>query len=265
MNTKKVLTVLIATAIVIASVFTAVCISGCGGGKDESKSSTADEASAKETIPDEATYNIPLGFVDLRYPAKWEKAVTVDGVEDHKASDSFTLAFAKDKTKLFDLYFNGEEGDLLGTLITDDGNTKLTVKMYDIKEKDAELSAMQEAVNVILTNLNKDHEFVYDVVAGDDNAETFKIETGRATLYYPQKWEKKVKATVDGDTVHFVQGDTKLFDICFGSDKGALLGTYDGASVTVVEYKTKTDEQALMIEDINVILEHLREDPKFSE
>ena len=45
--------------------------------------------------------------------------------------------------------------------------------------------------------------------------------------------------------------------------EGYHAGEYNGTPVYIVDYKTKTDEQAVMQEDINVILQHLSEDPAF--
>ena len=43
-----------------------------------------------------------------------------------------------------------------------------------------------------------------------------------------------------------------------------LLGTYKDTPIYIVDYPVETDEQAAMQEDVNVILQYLMEDPKFT-
>lgn len=57
-------------------------------------------------VEDDETYLIDLGFVSLRYPEQWQKAVTVKDIKKHAAIDKFTLQFVSKDTNLFDLYFN---------------------------------------------------------------------------------------------------------------------------------------------------------------
>lgn len=96
----------------------------------------------------------------------------------------------------------------------------------------------------------------------DENA-TFQIKTSVVTLVYPQKWENKLNIEVTKDTVKFVNKETPIFDIVFKECDGYLLGTYKKTPVYIVEHPVYNDEQALMVEDVNVILQNLMKDENF--
>ena len=99
-------------------------------------------------------YVIDTPVVKLYYPTQWKDSVTVD-IEDK------TVRFTSSNVKLFDLIFGQSDEPLLGTY---DG-TEIHVHSYDIDSKGitegerTRLLAMQDGVNVILDNLQKDAKF----------------------------------------------------------------------------------------------------------
>lgn len=108
-----------------------------------------------ESAPKEETFDIKTDVFTLKYPKKWKnkirKTVNDEGVE-----------FSYKDTPLFAFYFNESE---IGTLLGTYNDVPVFVKLFEI-DKDKfdeseykEISAMQEASNVILDYLEEDENF----------------------------------------------------------------------------------------------------------
>lgn len=91
-------------------------------------------------------------------------------------------------------------------------------------------------------------------------------------LYYPQKWQDAVTVEVTDSKVAFSTADgIQLFDLEFGQSEGDLLGTYGETEVHIVSYDIEQGYRSeedynkfcAMLEDVNVILQHLMEDENF--
>lgn len=216
-------------------------------------------------VEDDETYLIDLGFVSLRYPEQWQKAVTVKDIKKHAATDKFTLQFVSKDTNLFDLYFNEEKGNLLGTLKTKDGNTVLYIKTYKLENAGVELIAQQEALNVIIQGLISDYDFLVNErpEVEDDYSKTYEIKTDLVTLHYPEKWKSKATVNTEKNVVHFYNGKTPLFDLRFEECDGYLLGTYSGTPIYMVEYPVTKEEDIAMQQDVNIIIQNLSKDKNF--
>ena len=264
---------IIAAAAVIAVIAVIIVIISLGKGStkpldnstpDEAATETVQEPTFVKLVEAKDTYSFDLGFVTLRYPNNFKDVVTVDGVEKHDRKDNFTLKFSCGDTQLFDLYFNSGEGNILGTLVSDEGNTVITVKTYVVDSNDIEMLERQESLNVIIEALISDYGFVIgEEIEDEDSGEVFEIETDLVTLSYPKKWQDKVDITVEDKAVRFARGEDKLFDLCFEECDGYLLGAYDGTPIYMVEYTTKDDEMVAMQSDVNVIIDYLIKDEKF--
>ena len=96
-----------------------------------------------------------------------------------------------------------------------------------------------------------------------ESTATYDIKTKVTTLKYAAAWKDKVKTTVTDNKVSFTVDDKPIFDIVFEKCDGYLLGTYKDTPIYIVEYAVEGDEQAQMVEDINVILENLLKDENF--
>ena len=230
--------------------------------KDDAESTTVEEVTETTEAP-VATYEIKTKYAVLKYPEKWKDSVKVSVSE----KEPYTVSFSADKQPLFTYVFNGTEGDLLGTIIRDDGNVVVRIKTGKLDKKAKkydDYAAMQEDLNVILQNLAKDYKFVYEEVESNDDS-VYEIKTDFATLYYPQRWKDKVTVKTDKNQVQFSSGKTPLFTLSFGGNDGILLGTYDGKELRMIDYPLDDKEMANMQEDVNVILEYLRKDEKFEE
>lgn len=240
--------VLMITAILVISALT---LSAC----HSNSTSTSDQATV-DTAAAVKTYTISAGGLKIKYPEKWKDTVEVQADEEK-------AAFSADGTPIFDLYFNREEGDVLGTVKNNNQYTVIRFKQYEAKSTETE--AMQEDLSVIIANLRKDYDFVSGDALEKIDDSVFKIKTDVAPLYYPSKWEDKVTVDVKSDRVSFSREDTKLFDIVFAEiESGDYIGSYKGTPVYVVTYEVKDNEAASMQEDLNVILQHLMKDRDYT-
>ena len=77
-------------------------------------------------------------------------------------------------------------------------------------------------------------------------------------------WKDKIDTEVTDGGVVFSTDGAPLFELVFSEGKGSLLGVYDGTPVYVIYHEAKTDEQKAMLEDVNVILQNLMKDKKFT-
>ena len=100
-------------------------------------------------------YEIKTDVVSLYYPKQWENKVKVDVTDNG-------VYFSYKDVKLFDILFGTAEGAyLLGTY---DGKD-VSIVSYDLQQGDLSdndfttLRAMQESIDVIISNLEKDGNF----------------------------------------------------------------------------------------------------------
>lgn len=100
------------------------------------------------------TYDIETSVATLKYPLRWENVVDVE-VAERSASFSYR------EVLLFKILFYENEGDLLGEY----NGTPVSVVFNEIEQDNYssseydEICWMQEDVNVIIQNLNKDKQF----------------------------------------------------------------------------------------------------------
>ena len=108
-----------------------------------------------------------------------------------------------------------------------------------------------------------DYTFVVGDALEKEDSSTLDISTSIVTMKYPSKWREKVQIEVEDNGVKFSNNGTMLFDLMFIECDGYLLGTYSGTPIYIVDYSVNNDEQAIMQEDVNVILQYLMEDKNF--
>ena len=245
---KKLAVLMILTCLII--------LSACGKEPQEPLNSAEPEPTqiiAEETEP---TFTVSAGGLKLKYPEKWKDRVSVTAEDDR-------VCFACGEVKLFDIAFNSEEGGILGT-VKEEEYTVLYVKDYVLETEDVELYAMQEDINVILQNLMEDYDFEAGIALEKEDTSTIDIKTRVVTMKYPAKWQDEVQINVSDNGVEFSNNGTPLFDLVFSDCDGYLLGTYKATPIYIVEHPIDNEAQAAMIDDVNVILEHLMEDPSFT-
>ena len=217
---------------------------------------------------DNSTFDIVTPVVTMKYPTKWKDKVTVTVTSEK-------ISFANGNTFLFEILFDSNDGDILGTILLEDKNVVLTVKFgtFDKTSPDYEQNcAYQEDINVIIQSLQKDYEFaVGEHIEYEDNS-TFDIVTPVVTMKCPAKWKNKITVSISADGASFSNGNTFLFSILFDSEDGYILGTVLLENKNVVLTvksgdldKTSPDyeQNCACQEDINVILQNLMKDYEF--
>lgn len=228
-----------------------------------------------ENLPDETVeMNVPTDqeeegitfvtpYVELTLPSLFDGNVDAKVVSE----EPYTLAFVRsdDQTELFTLYFGGETGDVLGTLMLEGQNIVIYVSFAELDETDVNFkqnSRYQEEINTIVGYLVEDGFAAGEAVEYEDTS-VFDIKTPVVTLKYPNKWKDKVQVEVSEEKVQFYYNDRLMFEMCFFECDGYILGWYKDTPMYMVHYGPESDEEELMQEDINVIIEHLNEDPDF--
>lgn len=239
--------------------------------KEPVAENTTDIMQAIEAKDDKSTFDIKTPYCKLKYPNKWKDYADVNVDNKEPCEVSFT---AKSGKPIFKLFLGSEKGDLLGTIKTKKGNVVLRAEFSELDRADenyAIYSAMQNAVNVILQHLKKDYDFFEDAEEAEAKKDVFEISTPVVTLFYPQKWQDKVTVKTDDNKVRFSYGELKLFDVCFNTNEGSVIGTYKDTAVSFVSYDVsekqlspeEIDDITEMQADINVLINHLTETKGF--
>ncbi len=99
---------------------------------------------------------IDAGFTKLYYPARWK-----DNIRTDKATN--TVSFYYLDTKIFDIVYGGTQGSLLGRYDGKDirlVSEKLDEEQYTEGEM-VEIHTLQDDINVLLSELEKDKKFEY--------------------------------------------------------------------------------------------------------
>lgn len=257
----------------IAAVLLFVLLAGCSL-KERIDSTSGTGSMIDRADPNDAELTIyKTKYCNLKYPAKWLNQVKVETKVDIK--DVYTVQFIlNDNTPIFDLLFSGNTGPVLGTLIESEENIVIRIKNYTIDKNDSrydDFCSMSEDVNVIIANLEKDYSFAIGQEIAKEDIATFAIKTNIVTLYYPIKWKEQVSIDISDQSIRFSCKEHKLFDILYGSSEGDLVGFYNGTIINIVSYdidEAKVSDEiyrqlCAMQEDVNVILQHLMEDPAF--
>ncbi|MBR4022182.1 MAG: hypothetical protein IKI94_06240 [Ruminococcus sp.] len=149
----------------------------------DNKSGVSDTSMQNETLsPEQEITSITIGSPDdsreaieiatkygtLLYPLEWEKNLRTEVVdkEEYKVEFYGTVEGKKEQ-HLFDLFFNGEKGYNLGTLITEAGEAvQINIESYDFELDDSwtedekfTLYAMQEDINYTIGMLSENGNF----------------------------------------------------------------------------------------------------------
>ena len=219
------------------------------------------------------TYTIETDYCDLKYPVEWKEKVKTN-IESK--DNEYIVHFLSDDTDLFDLLFNCGSGDVLGTLLLDGENVVIRVSFAELNPKVPSYDdyvKMQAGVEVILSNLSSDYDFIAGEEYSYDKDSVYEIKTDVVSLYYPLQWKDIVTVKQSDDVVSFVCDDIKLFDIFFNEavDGASLMGTYDGTDIFLLTYDIEQDQLSdysynslcAMQESVDVILDNLNNDSKF--
>ena len=134
--------------ICVICILAVICIlSACNKGTG---SASADQATPIESTP--TTYTVKTDYAVLTLPYQYLDVVNAEVKED-------CVSLMADKQQLFDLYFNSDQGTVLGTFQSDNGEITLSMTPYEAPA-DSDYVAMQDdCLNEILKGLQKDYSF----------------------------------------------------------------------------------------------------------
>lgn len=270
---KKIVTVLsivLFVAIIICAVIYFV--------KEKPQNDTKKEMVEENVAEDMTFLEIETPYGMLYYPDKWEKELRFEAKEDSNVVISFYGNVQEKEIQLFDIIFNGKDGDLLGYL--DDASVHILFYDLDIAKLDEEsqntIIGMSESASFLITELEKMDNYSNSGVPNIEGE--LKIETKYGTLYYPKKWESNLEFVVneqDNYSVEFytvIDGKEKqhLFDLVFGEYEEESVGNLtEDVNLYIHSYELededKWSERDLTIyygmqEDVNYIIDRLVEE-----
>lgn len=113
---------------------------------------------------EEDCYSIETEYCDLRYPIKWKDYVHII----YNAEEEYIVEFHSDDVHLFDVIFNGDESQKIGSITLDNQAFSIGIQSYGIAQDQYdedlynEYCTMQEDLNVILAKLVEDYEMVLE-------------------------------------------------------------------------------------------------------
>lgn len=204
-------------------------------------------AGEQEAVLQEITVETPYGT--LYYPGEWQDRVYAEVVQGETVTVSFYgLTSTDQEVRLFDVIFGDSEGEILGTVKLDSGETcPVGVYVYEAAaqnlsaEKDLyEYNAMQEEINYLIARLPIENAEQYSVpkesnmVVQNQRPAVYAdvvLETPYATVAYPGELAGQLHVEVHDEANYPVtfcwnRGDTliRLFEIAFGGEEGELMG-----------------------------------------
>ena len=235
-------------AVILILILILTC-SGCGSDNKETQSAP----------PKSEGMEIKTDYLTLKYPKEWEEKLTVN-------SDADTTQFFCGDVHLFDINFSGSVGTLIGTAVQDSGNVVVYAKSYPVDEQEEnrdELLKMQEDINYLIDSLSQDYHFYSGEVVSDEDTAAYEVNTAVGKLYYPKKWKSKVTFQDSENEVTLLAGDTQIFKLTLGGEKGTLLGQYNGKDLRLILFKVTDAENIAMQEDVNCIIQHLESSKDF--
>ena len=133
---------------------TVLSLTACGNSGDTTPGGERDE-------PTVDTFTVETPYCALACPEQWKEQLRIEKIE----GDVYTVEFygtvaEKGEQHLFDLFFGGSTGDLIGTIDVDGVVHNIYVEAYDLttdeqwsEAESTALYAMQDAINVIISNL----------------------------------------------------------------------------------------------------------------
>ena len=227
-----------------------------------------------QAVEEGGTMVVSTPYADLKVPEVYQGSVT----SEVTGTEPYTVTFRADAdgTELFSVIFGGTGEILLGTLHGEEGSTVVYANIPALdgaNEHYTEYTIYQEGINTILNHLSEDYQFSIGSAEESEDRETFSIEAGGMTFEYPAAWKDTVEISVTEEGVSFSGKGCRLFDLRFAEGRDTfLLGTYAGTPIYVATYEIdqtqyfaeEYDMLRMMQDDVNVILEHLMEDPEFT-
>ena len=153
-------------AVLAASVMlSAALLAGCGENPEQTTPPTEQilqsepavtqttEVPETETVPEtsEPTFEIETPYCAFNFPEKWKDEVRIEHLEGTPYTVAFYARLSAESSKeqhIFDLVFETEKENALGTILTENGEVYVAVNPYSFENmdemSDAELDRMME-------------------------------------------------------------------------------------------------------------------------
>ena len=226
-----------------------------------------------QAVEEGETAVVSTPYADLKVPEVFQGVVA----NEVTSTEPYTVTFkvSADDTELFSAIFGGKGDILLGTLLGEENNTVVYTNIPELDSENehyTEYRIYQDGINTILNNLEENYNFAVNLIVEPEDKETFAVEAGGITFYYPAKWQGAVQTEVTDNGVSVSSNGSKLFDLSFtGSENGIFFGTYRQTPIYITSYEideaqyTEDEYSALrmMQEDIDTIIDNLMADPNF--
>lgn len=251
--------------LVIITVLCMLMLSACA------KENSLDEIA--QAVEEGKTAVVSTPYADLKIPEVFQGVVT----NEVTSTEPYTVTFkaSADNTELFSVIFGGKGDILLGTLLGEEDNTVIYTNVPELDSENkhyTEYRIYQDGINTILNNLVADYNFAVNLIVEPEDKETFAVEAGGITFYYPAKWQDTVQTEVTDNGVCFSSNGSKLFALSFTeSENGLFFGTYKQTPIYIMSYEIDkaqyTEDEygtlRMMQEDLDTIVDNLMEDPNF--
>ena len=133
--------------ICVICILAMICVlSACNNG---AKNASADLATPAESI---SSYSVNTDYAALTLPYKYLDVVKVEAEGD-------CVRLTADNQQLFDLYFNSDQGTVLGTFRSDKGEVQLSMVPYEAPADSVYVAMQDDCLNEILKGLQADYSF----------------------------------------------------------------------------------------------------------
>lgn len=218
-----------------------------------------------KALPDNLTIETP--YADLRISEEWKDALLFHVDNGDSCRVSFAAGVKNTSYLVFDVYFNSQEGNLLGYLSQTPGNqVSVSVYAYDLvleesltQEEKIGVYGMQEELSNIIAQL--------PLVQQEEAAAVLPqvcVETPYGQLQYPGIWKDYIRTEVktgDSCVVSFFgtvpeKEEQQLFDVVIGGSGEVLMGTLNADTgsydVSITMYPLNTDS-GWSVEDSNLL------------
>ena len=199
------------------------------------------EDSGEKTVE---LYTIATDAIDFTYGTLFAERVYAE-VNDNDVS-FFANVSECNNMKLFTIEVNGDKENFIGTIL-DKNDQEVTVSLvqypYEGAIKAETALRLDKTRETLIDNIISNLQFVegpYQVNSEDRFLqENMAFDSQYMQLFYPEKWEKNLSITENGDTVEFyccLEGrePIKIFSVIFFDYSAAKLGTVNDIPVSLV-------------------------------
>lgn len=200
------------------------------------------------TMPEEVVYEgipveTPCGT--LYIPDEWDIPISVAETQ----GDPLVITFKAEDVELYELTFSGKAHNAIGEARTEDGIIYVGMNIRALEDETDMLMAMQESVNVLLTQLAL--EPVSVGVDAEVPLQDIQLETAYGQLRFPAKWDTFLMTKqADEQIVEFYSCVSNhepvlLFRVLLG------IGSDGPSSVITADDGTRT-ELSIVVEELEL-------------